>query len=105
MAMRKVITACTLAAITTLLTLFSNGVASAAQDVTGQPYSKAVATLRATGETPVVSTVVGGTLPQAECIVVNEQTRDAVTFGKQTTSAKVLLSLNCNPAKHSSTSG
>ena len=100
--MRKTLIAGILAAIATLLTLFSIGVASAHPDVTGQTYDKAQATLRAAGETPVVSTRVGDTLPTGDCIVVNEQTRDAVKFGKNTTEAKVLLSLNCNPTKHSS---
>lgn len=53
------------------IALSTAGIASAAPDVVGQPYSDAAAAIEEEGATPEVAVAVGGRLPQDECIVTN----------------------------------
>jgi hypothetical protein len=76
--------------------LASAGVASAAPSVVGMTYDKAKDAVSNAGLTAEVSTSDGTALKQGDCIVVNQVLRAASTFGRQSTPAKVLVSLNCN---------
>jgi beta-lactam-binding protein with PASTA domain len=78
------------------LALASAGVASATPSVVGMTYDKAKQAASSAGITAEVSTSMGTELQQGDCIVVNQVVRSATTFGRQSTPAKVLLSLNCN---------
>jgi hypothetical protein len=94
--MRKTLAGGALTAIAASLTLVSTGIASAGPSVVGMTYAKAAEAVQAAGLTAVVSTTVGTALPQNDCIVVSQVIRAPVTFGREYTASKVLLSLNCN---------
>ena len=96
-----VILAGALAAIGASLTLVSTGVAGAAPDVSGQPFSEAQAALKAAGYTAVVSTTVGASVAQGDCTVVRQSSIKSSAFAggdwpASTASPKVLLSLDCS---------
>lgn len=61
-----------------VLALCGAGVAAAAPDVVGQPYSDAVTAIEDEGGTPHVAVAVGSRLPQDECIVTNAWQTSAV---------------------------
>jgi hypothetical protein len=80
--------------------LFGTGVAAAAGEYDGQTYADAAAAIEEAGGTPVVTTRVGGQLPQDECLVVNTQDHsflrdppDDVYMSSVTDEVRV--SLNC----------
>lgn len=83
------------------IALFGSGVAAAAPDVVGQPYSDAASAIEEEGGTAVVAVRTGGKLPEDECIVTNAWDapflRDLVyedtAFGYA--EGEVMLSLNC----------
>ncbi|ABK74754.1 hypothetical protein [Mycolicibacterium smegmatis] len=76
------------------------GMAAAAPDVVGQPYSDAVTAIEDGGGTPHVAVTVGSRLPQDECIVTNAWTTTAVVpmtddvYWERSDNV-VQLSLNC----------
>lgn len=86
---------------TSSIALFGSGVAAAAPDVVGQPYSDAASAIEEEGGTAVVAVRTGGKLPEDECIVTNAWDapflRDLVyedtAFGYA--EGEVMLSLNC----------
>lgn len=81
--------------------LFGSGVAAAAPDVVGQPYSDAVTAIEEEGGTAVVAVRTGDKLPQDECIVTNAWdapfVRDLVHEDTAFAHAEdeVMVSLNC----------
>jgi hypothetical protein len=83
------------------LALFGSGVAGAAPDVVGQPYSDAVTAIEEEGGTAVVAVRTGDKLPQDECVVTNAWdapfVRDMVyedtAFGHA--EDEVMVALNC----------
>lgn len=81
--------------------LFGSGVASAAPDVVGQPYSDAVSAIEEDGGTAVVAVRTGDKLPQDECVVTNAWdapfVRDLVYEDTAFAHAdsEVMLALNC----------
>jgi len=84
-----------------VLALFGSGVAAAAPDVVGQPYSDATAAIEEEGGTAVVAVRTGDKLPQDECIVTNAWdapfVRDLVYEDTAFAHAdsEVMVSLNC----------
>jgi hypothetical protein len=82
--------------VATSVALASAAVASASPSVVGMTFDKAQEAVQDAGLTAEVSTTTGTALPQSECIVVNQVVRAAVTFGREYTPTKMLLSLNCN---------
>lgn len=82
--------------VATWVVLAGAGVASASPSVVGMTFDKAQEAVEDAGLTAEVSTTTGAALPQSECIVVNQVVRAAVTFGREYTPTKMLLSLNCN---------
>jgi len=83
------------------LALFGSGVAAAAPDVIGQPYSDAASAIEEEGSTAFIAVTVGGSLPQDECIVTNAWdapfVRDLVYEDTAFAHAdsEVMLALNC----------
>ncbi|HJT95339.1 MAG TPA: hypothetical protein VJ777_25955 [Mycobacterium sp.] len=82
------------------LALFGSGVAAAAPDVIGQPYSDAVSAIEEEGSTAIVAVRTGDKLPQDECIVTNawdapylRPMTDDVYFEKA--QGEVMVALNC----------
>lgn len=80
--------------------LFGSGVAAAAPDVVGQPYSDAAAAIEEEGSTAFIAVTVGGSLPQDECIVTNawdapfiRPMTDDVYY--EQAQGEVMLALNC----------
>ena len=80
--------------------LLGTGVAAAAGEFDGQTYADAAAAIEESGGTPVVTTRVGGQLPQDECVVTN--TQDHSFFRPQgddvyytSVTDEVRVSLNC----------
>jgi hypothetical protein len=78
------------------LALTCAGVAGAAPAVVGMTYNQAQQAVQDAGMSAVVSTTIGTALPQGDCIVTSQTLRSAVSFGRDYTPSKVLLSLNCN---------
>jgi hypothetical protein len=80
------------------LALFGSGVATAAPDVVGQPYSDAVSAVEEEGGTAVVAVRTGDKLPQDECVVTNAWDapflRD-IGDAFEHADSEVMLSLNC----------
>jgi hypothetical protein len=80
------------------LALFGSGVATAAPDVVGQPYSDAVTAIEDEGGTAVVAVRTGDKLPQDECVVTNAWDapflRD-IGDAFEHADSEVMLSLNC----------
>jgi hypothetical protein len=78
--------------------LFGSGLAAAAPDVVGQPYSDAVTAIEEEGGTAVVAVRAGDKLPQDECIVTNAWDapfmRD-VGDAFEHADSEVMLALNC----------
>jgi hypothetical protein len=87
--------------------LLGAGVAHAggAPDVVGQKYSDAQTAITGAGLTPVISTVVGDRLSQADCQVVNTvpRTVPAPENSSGSPTSQLLVSLNCNAAVASAT--
>lgn len=83
------------------LALFGSGVAAAAPDVIGQPYSDAVSAIEEEGGTAVVAVRTGDKLSQDECIVTNAWdapfVRDLVYEDTAFAHAdsEVMVALNC----------
>jgi hypothetical protein len=78
--------------------LFGSGLAAAAPDVVGQPYSDAVTAIEEEGGTAVVAVRTGDKLPQDECIVTNvwdapfmRDVGDAFAHAD----SEVMVALNC----------
>jgi hypothetical protein len=80
------------------LAVFGSGVATAAPDVVGQPYSDAVSAVEEEGGTAVVAVRTGDKLPQDECVVTNAWDapflRD-IGDAFEHADSEVMLSLNC----------
>jgi hypothetical protein len=74
--------------------LFGAGIASAAPDVVGQPYSDAVQTIEDEGGTVVVAARVGDKLDQDDCIVTNAWDASFLRDGTADED-EVMLALNC----------
>jgi hypothetical protein len=83
------------------LALFGSGVAAAAPDVVGQPYSDAASAIEEEGGTAVVAVRTGDKLPEEECIVTNAWdapfVRDLVYEDTAFSHAEgeVMVALNC----------
>jgi hypothetical protein len=81
--------------------LFGSGVAAAAPDVVGQPYSDAASAIEEEGGTAVVAVRTGDKLPEDECIVTNAWdapfVRDLVYEDTAFAHAdsEVMVALNC----------
>jgi hypothetical protein len=88
--------------------LLGAGVAQAGgapPNVIGQKYSDAQTAITGAGFTPVISTVVGDRLAQADCQVVNTVSRTVPPPEDTSASAtnQLLISLNCDAAVASAT--
>lgn len=70
-------------------------------NVTGEPYGKAVAILRAMGYKTVFGGAVGGDVPQSQCVVSSQKmiaggsNNGAISSNGPTNSAKMQLMLDC----------
>ncbi len=90
-----------MAVASSALALFGSGVAAAAPDVVGQPYSDAASAIEEDGGTAVVAVRTGDKLPQDECIVtsawdapfVRDLVYEDTAFGYA--EGEVMVSLNC----------
>jgi hypothetical protein len=93
------------AAAAASMALIGTGVAGAAPDTTGQTFSEASAALSAAGVKAVASTVVGDQKAQSDCVVTRQQGFSNPQNGSRPSStATVLLSLNCYATAASSNS-
>ncbi|MGV0792992.1 hypothetical protein [Mycolicibacterium sp. XJ1819] len=90
----RVIAGTSVGAAAAFAALSAAGVAAAAPDVVGEPYSEAVAAIEDGGGNARVASRVGGTLDEDECLVTNAWDASFLRIDASDDS-EVMLALNC----------
>jgi hypothetical protein len=83
------------AAVAAAMMFGTTGIASADDQYVGQTYDEAKKALSNAGMTSQIGSVIGGTLPTAQCIVTGSRTEPVLGLSGPTGGTQVVLDLNC----------
>jgi hypothetical protein len=84
------------AAVAATMIFGTTGIASADDQYVGQTYAEAKEALSKAGKTSQIGSVVGGTLPTAQCTVTGSRTEPVLGDSGATGGTQVVLDLDCD---------
>lgn len=88
---------CALASVFVTMLMLGTGLAWGTPPYYGQTFAKASATVKGSGGSPTIRTVVGSQLATDDCLVTNSQASITLnSSGQAAHSGTVLFDLNCN---------